>query len=126
MIEGIKRRIIEGRISILGQTLKHAGWNAEDIQRVTDDARAAGNVKTLSRQVDEALHGPSKPRDMRNFENVPQRVNEEGATVYGLNGKFIKAVVKTAWEEASTKSARHARPEVGNTEENESTQSFRR
>jgi hypothetical protein len=128
MIEGIKRRIIEGRISILGQTLKHAGWSQDDIQKAMDDARAAGNVKTLTKQVDEALHGPRKPRDMRHFENVPQRVNEEGETVYGVNGQFIRAVVKTAWEEASARSGRPSISETADAEDNESTstQSFRR
>jgi hypothetical protein len=122
MLEGIKRRIIEGRIGILGKTLKHAGWNDEDIQKAMDDARAAGDVKTLSRQVNEALYGAKAPRDMRHFENVAQHINDEGETIYRVNGQFIKAVAKTAWEEASASSGRLG----DDIEDSESTQSFRR
>ncbi len=127
MLEGIKRRIIEGRINVLGKTLKHAGWSDGDIQKAMDDARAAGNVHTLKRQVDDALYG-QRERDMRHFKTVPQRVNEEGETVYELNGQFIKAVVKTAWEGASAKAGLLDRSDVADTDADDTapSQPFRR
>lgn len=114
-----RKRIIEGRIHILGQTLKTAGWNDGDVQKAMADAREAGNVNTLKRQVEDTLRGLKGPRDMRHFENLPHEINEEGERVYRVNGQYLKAVVKTAWE---------GRGVVVGTEDDDSTpsQSFRR